>query len=41
MLAFTYKETPDEYLLTTCLTINEINSLERLYPAFRLQPPLR
>jgi hypothetical protein len=34
MLAFTYKETPDEYLLTTCLTINEINSLERRYPAY-------
>ena len=34
MLAFTYKETPGEYLLTTCLTINEINSLERQFPAF-------
>jgi hypothetical protein len=34
MLAFTYKETPDEYLLTTCLTVNEINSLERRYPAY-------
>jgi hypothetical protein len=34
MLAFTYKETPDEYILTTCLTINEINSLELRYPAY-------
>jgi hypothetical protein len=34
MLAFTYKETPAEYLLTTCLTINEINSLERRLPAY-------
>ena len=29
MLAFTYKETADEYFITTCLTPNEINSLER------------
>jgi hypothetical protein len=34
MLAFTYKETPREYIITTCLTINEINSLERQLPAF-------
>ncbi|HEY5042461.1 MAG TPA: hypothetical protein VIK53_10705 [Verrucomicrobiae bacterium] len=34
MLAFTYRETPDEFILTTCLTINEINSLERQLPAF-------
>jgi hypothetical protein len=34
MLAFTYKETPREYIITTCLTINEINSLERQYPAY-------
>jgi hypothetical protein len=34
MLAFTYKETADEFLLTTCLTVNEINSLERRYPAY-------
>ena len=34
ILAFTYKEMPDEYLLTTCLTVNEINSLEQRLPAF-------
>ena len=34
MLAFTYKEMPDEFILTTCLTIHEINSLERRLPAF-------
>ena len=34
MLAFTYKETPDEFLITTCLTFNEINSLELRYPAY-------
>jgi hypothetical protein len=34
MIAFTYEETAHEYILTTCLTINEINQLERQLPAF-------
>lgn len=34
MLAFTYRETPGEYILTTCLTVNEINSLEAQFPAY-------
>lgn len=33
LLAFTYKETAEEYFLTTCLTVNEINSLEKCHPA--------
>jgi hypothetical protein len=28
LLAFTYTETPEEYFVTTCLTVNEINSLK-------------
>jgi hypothetical protein len=32
LLAFTYKETPEEYFLTTCLTVKEINSLEKCHP---------
>lgn len=27
LLAFPYRESPDEYFITTCLTVNEINSL--------------
>jgi hypothetical protein len=32
LLAFTYTETPEEYFVTTCLTINEINSLRPELP---------
>ncbi|MDB6024394.1 MAG: hypothetical protein JWM68_617 [Verrucomicrobiales bacterium] len=32
ILAMTYTETPDEYFITTCLTINEINSLSLELP---------
>jgi hypothetical protein len=27
MLAFTYKETPEEYFMTTCLSVREVNAL--------------
>jgi hypothetical protein len=32
LLAFTYTETPEEYFVTTCLTINEMNSLRPELP---------
>src|SRR5664280_509439 len=32
ILAFTYKETEDEYFLTTCLTVNEMSSLREETP---------
>jgi hypothetical protein len=32
ILAFPYKEADDEYFITTCLSINEINSLEIEFP---------
>jgi hypothetical protein len=32
ILAFTYKETADEYFLTTCLTVNEMSSLREERP---------
>jgi hypothetical protein len=32
ILAFTYKETADEYFLTTCLTVNEMSSLREESP---------
>ena len=33
ILAFTYKESADEFFITTCLTVNEINTLApELYP---------
>lgn len=32
ILAFTYKESDEEYFLTTCLTVNEINSLRAERP---------
>jgi hypothetical protein len=32
ILAFTYKESADEYFLTTCLTVNEISSLREESP---------
>jgi hypothetical protein len=38
LLAFTYKETAEEYFLTTCLTVNEINSLEKCHPALGHTP---
>lgn len=38
LVAFTYKETAEEYFLTTCLTVNEINSLEKCHPALGHTP---
>jgi hypothetical protein len=32
ILAFTFKETDDEYFITTCLTVNEMNSLREETP---------
>ena len=32
LLAYTYKESADEYFITTCLTVNEINSLREERP---------
>jgi hypothetical protein len=32
ILGFTYKETEDEYLITTCLTVNEMSSLREERP---------
>ena len=32
ILAFTYKETDDEYFITTCLTVNEMSSLREESP---------
>jgi hypothetical protein len=32
ILAFTYKEAAGEFIITTCLTVNEINSLEAEFP---------
>jgi hypothetical protein len=38
ILALTYKETESEFFVTTCLTINEMNSLEREMPPHAHNP---